>query len=127
MAKRGGFSLLELVVVLLIIGLLTMLVSVRLNGTLAEARETRIEADLALLITAGEQYLVRTPQGEARDQETLVRAGVLAAVVESPLAAYDYHVRAGEGEVVATLEKEGVVYERGQFRAEKTSSRLYLD
>lgn len=127
MARRAGFSLLELVVVLVIIGLLTMLVGVRLSGTLREARETRIEADLTLLVTAGEQYLVRMPECEARDQATLVRAGVLAAAVESPLADYSYRVLAAEGQVVATLEREGVVYEQGDFRAERTSTRLYLD
>lgn len=127
MRERRAFTLLELIVVLVIIGLLAALVGVRVTGVMERARETRIEADLATLVTAAEQYLQRHPGETAADQEALVAAGALAEALESPVAGYAYVVTAGSGEARAALQKGDEVYEKGDYRAEKTSSRLYLD
>ncbi len=127
MRKRNGFSLLELVVVLVIIGILATLVSVRISGTLTEAQQTRIDADLAMLVTAGEQFAQRHPEETAATQSELVAAGVLAQTLESPVQGCAYSVRVGEGRVTAALKKGDEVYEKGDYRAEKTSTRLYLD
>ena len=61
MKKRQAFTLLELVVVLVIIGVLATLVSVHITGTLDEAQQTRIDTDLTMLVTAGEQFAQRHP------------------------------------------------------------------
>lgn len=127
MRERRAFTLLELIVVLVIIGLLAALVGVRVTGVMERARETRIEADLATLVTAAEQYLQRHPGETAEDQAALVAAGGLAEALESPVAGYAYVVTAGSGEARAALQKGDEVYEKGDYRAEKTSSRLYLD
>lgn len=52
MKKRQAFTLLELVVVLVIIGVLATLVSVHITGTLDEAQQTRIDADLTMLVNS---------------------------------------------------------------------------
>lgn len=122
--RRRGFSVLELIVVLAIIGILATVVGVRVTDTLTEARHTRIEADLAMLTTAAEQFVQRHPDEAAQDQQTLVAAGVLASVIESPLADYAYSVMTRDGIVRVALEKGDEVYEEGGFRAEQTS-RFY--
>lgn len=127
MEQRRAFTLLELIVVLVIIGVLATLVGVRVTGVVQEARQTRIEADLAMLVTAGEQYLQRHPGERAADQASLVAAGTLAEVLESPVQGYAYAVTVQDGMVTARLEKGDEVYEKGDFRAEQTSERLYLD
>lgn len=43
--RRGGFTLLELIVVITIIGLLGSIVVVRLTGTSVEARKLRVKSD----------------------------------------------------------------------------------
>ena len=68
MARRKGFSLIELIVVLVIIGILAMVVGVRVGDTLTDARQTRIEADLAMLLTATEQFAQRYPEERATTQ-----------------------------------------------------------
>lgn len=127
MKKRQAFTLLKLVVVLVIIGVLATLVSVHITGTLDEAQQTRIDADLTMLVTAGEQFAQRHPDDIAASQRDLVAAGVLAQAVESPIQGYTYDVHAASGAVKAALKKGDEVYEKGSYRAEKSSARLYLD
>lgn len=124
MRRHKAFTLLEIIVVLVIIGILATLVGVRLTDTLAEARKTRIEADLAILMTAADQYAQRYPEGACQDQETLLEAGVLATGIESPVGHYTYTVAIGDGAVTVALKRGDEVYEQEDFRAEQTS-RLY--
>lgn len=127
MDKRQAFSLLELIVVLVIIGVLATFVSVRVMGTLDDAKETRIEADLTMLVAAGEQFAQRYPEQTAMAQHDLVDAGVLAQALESPVQGYAYVIRVMAGNVEAALKKGDEVYEQGTYRAEKRSTRLYPD
>lgn len=124
---RKGFSLLELIVVLAIIGVLVTIVGVRLGNTLSEARQTRIDADLAILLTAAEQFCDRYPNDMATDQAALVQAGVLAAEIESPLVGYRYSVFAGENRATVALKKGEEVFEQEDYRAECSSTRLHPD
>ena len=126
MARRKGFSLIELIVVLVIIGILAMVVGVRVGDTLTDARQTRIEADLAMLLTATEQFAQRYPE-RATTQSALVEAGVLASEIESPVAGYAYKVVAGDGVATVALKKGDEVYEQGEFFAERTSTRIHAD
>lgn len=125
--RRKGFSLLELVVVLVIIALLASVVGVRASGLLGEARQTRIDADLAMLLTAAEQFVQRYPEEEAQTQTALVEAGVLASTLESPVAGYAYSVTAGGEQATVSLKKGDEVYEQGDFRAERRSARFHAD
>lgn len=127
MAVRKGFSLLELIVVLVIIGILAMFVGVRVSGTVGEARQTRIDADLAVLLTAAEQFVDRYPEASADSQQALVEAGTLAGEIESPVADYAYHITAGAGQAKVALTKGDEVYEKNDYRAEKTSTRIHAD
>ena len=127
MARRKGFSLIELIVVLVIIGILATVVGVRVGDTLTDARQTRIEADLAMLLTATEQFAQRYPGERATTQSALVEAGVLANEIESPVAGYAYKVAAGDGVATVALKKGDEVYEQGEFFAERTSARIHAD
>ena len=122
MARRKGFSLIELIVVLVIIGILATVVGVRVGDTLTDARQTRIEADLAT-----EQFAQRYPEERATTQSALVEAGVLASEIESPVAGYAYKVAAGDGVATVALKKGDEVYEQGEFFAERTSTRIHAD
>lgn len=127
MGRRKGFSLIELIVVLVIIGILATVVGVRVGDTLTDARQTRIEADLAMLLTATEQFAQRYPEERATTQSALVAAGVLASEIESPVAGYAYKVAAGDGVATVALKKGDEVYEQGEFFAERTSARIHAD
>lgn len=127
MNAKKGMSLLELLVVLGILGVVLALVAVHLGGTVDDAKATRIDADLSLLVGAAEQYVQRHPESVVRGQDVLIEAGVLSEAVESPIEGYHYHVESEKGVVCARLMKGEVVYEKGEYRGEKTSTRLYLD
>lgn len=55
-ARRAGFTLLELIVVITIIGLLGTMVVVKVSGVLGRANETKIKSDLQAIVRAAEQF-----------------------------------------------------------------------
>ncbi|MEE0228915.1 MAG: type II secretion system protein [Peptococcaceae bacterium] len=127
MRGKRGFTILELLVVLGIIGIMLALLTLKLGASLEDAKETRIEADLSVLVASGEQFLQRHPKETVESQEALVEMGLLKAIVKSPVDGYYYEISAGEGRVCARLMKGAACYEKGDYRAEKISTRLYLD
>ncbi len=58
--KRSGFTLLELIVVITIIGILASLVVVRTTGFGPRARRTKVESDLQTIIKVAEAIYVET-------------------------------------------------------------------
>lgn len=127
MRRKQGFTLIELLVVLVIIGILLGLVSVQMGRVLAQSKETRIDTELTALLTVGEQFHLAYPNREAHSQTDLVEVGLLKEVVKSPIGGYHYEIEVTHRRVRAALEKGGQVYEQGAYRAEKISTRLYLD
>lgn len=127
MNKKRGFTLLELLAVLGIIAVMLTFFSLKLGQWLDIAKQTRIEADLSVLIASGEQFLQRHPKDSVEGQEALVEKGLLKEQVESPVQGYQYEVSAANGCVKAALMKGDTCYEKGDYRANKVSTRLYLD
>lgn len=125
--RQKAFTLLELLVVLFIVSTLLVVLTVSLGGRLADARHVRIDSDLAILLAAGEQYAQRHPGENLDGQVPLIEEGLLRKPLESPIAGGHYHITVAEGVVRAQLLKGEVVYERGDYRAEKISTRLYLN
>lgn len=127
MKRKKGFTILELLVVLGIFGIMLTLLTLKLGASLDDAKETRIEGDLSVLIASGEQFLQRHPKDALEGQEALVQMGLLKRVIESPINGYQYEISADAGRVCARLMKGEACYEKGDYRAEKISTRLYLD
>ena len=127
MNKRKGFTLLELLIVLAIMGILLSVISVQIGKSSAEARQVQIDTELVELLTAAEQFSMQNPQSEAHSQMELIDAGLLKEPMESTVKGYTYQVRVEHGRVQVALSKGDQVYEQGAYRAEKKSSRLYLD
>lgn len=124
---KQGFSILELLVVLGILGIMLAFLTLNLGASLDDAKVTRIEADLSVLVAGGEQFLQRHPKETIEGQEALVERGLLKQALESPVNGYHYEITAGAGQVCAQLMKGEACYEKGDYRAEKISTRLYLD
>lgn len=127
MKAKRGFTILELLVVLGVIAIMLTFLVLQLGGRLDDTKETRIEADLSVLVASGEQFLQRHPKESVEGQEVLIQYGLLKAAVESPIVGYHYEITAGAGCVRACLMKGEACYEKGEYRAEKISTRLYLD
>ncbi len=54
--KKGGFTLLELIVVITIIGLLGTLVVVKVGGVLFKANSTKVKSDLKAIVNAANMW-----------------------------------------------------------------------
>ena len=54
--KNQGFSLLEIMIVVLIIGLLAGGIALTLSGNVTQARQNRAKSDIAVIVKAVEQY-----------------------------------------------------------------------
>lgn len=69
MSSDGGFSLIELLLVILVLGIVSTVVVLSVSGITSEAEETVCEADRRLLEKAGEAYFAQ------RDSYTIPNAG----------------------------------------------------
>ncbi len=71
--RSHGFSLVELVVVIVIIGIIAAIAVPRMSNAVAGARESVLKADLRALRTAIDLYAIEhdgsPPDGSSRDQD----------------------------------------------------------
>lgn len=130
MQKEKGFTLVELIVVLAILAVLASLVTVNVSGVAARGRVTRIQTDLKMLETAGNQFLYAEAEreswiGQKLTQEQLMTQGVLSKVLYPPVEDFAYVIRVREdGWVQATLENAAGVYTSGDFTADTYSDHF---
>jgi type II secretion system protein G len=83
MTRRHGFTLIELIVVLAIIGLLATLVAPRYHRQVERAREASLKTSLNVMRDALDKYAA--DKGRYPDTlETLVAAGYLRQLPEDP-------------------------------------------
>lgn len=106
--KRCGFSLIELMVVVAIIGALAAMAIPRLTGATEAAKEARIRADLSTIGTAVELYYTKHSQYpdslEVMVKGTGNEEGYLRAVPEAPEGASAYSsINRDNGEVTCTF------------------------
>ncbi len=71
-AKRGGFTLAELMVVIVILGLLATAVAPRLLDRLTDAKWGRVKADLHAINTAVEQFMISNAGQAPNSLEVLI-------------------------------------------------------
>ena len=130
MKKSKGFTLVELVIVLAVLAILASVVTVNVSTVVSRGRITRIQADLKMLETAGNQFLyvqsVRTHwRGQELTQEQLLAGGYLSKTLQPPLAGYVYRLQVhDDGLVQATMENDTGVYHYGNFIADSASAQF---
>lgn len=130
MRSNKGFTLVELIVVMAILAVLASLVTVNVSGVAARGRVTRIQTDLKMLESAGDQFLYTEAErelwkGQELSQEQLLKEGFLDKQLKPPLEGYTYVVRVqGDGWVQATMENDGSVYSFGAFVADTRSAQF---
>jgi general secretion pathway protein G len=93
----SGFTLTELLIVIVILGILAGVVVFAVNGIRARAKVSACKADVATVTTAGESYFAQTGS-YAPDIATLLSAGFLhSALSTSNEYTVTYTVNAGVG------------------------------
>ena len=128
--QQGGFTLVEMIVVLAILAILASLVTVNVSGVVAKGRVTRIQADLKMLENAGNQFLYTEAErakwaGAQLSQEQLLAQGLLSKALYPPLEGYAYFVRVrDDGLAQATMENASGVYTYGEFVADTYSAQF---
>lgn len=80
-SRSEGFSLIELLIVIVILGILAAVVVAAVGGFTEEAEETRCESDAHTLQTASEAYFAQ------RDATTILGTGTTADRYEKTLVA----------------------------------------
>ncbi len=95
---QGGFSLLEIMVVVVIIGILVATIAPNLFGETERARLTRVKVDIAALEDAIERYKMENFHYPTTDQ------GLEALVTKSSLPPEPKHFK--EGGYVKRLQKD---------------------
>lgn len=130
MQNNKGFTLVELIVVMAILAVLASLVAVNVSGVAARGRVTRIQTDLQMLESAGDQFLYTEAErelwiGQELPQEQLLKQGLLDKTLKPPLEGYTYVVRVqADGWVQATMENGDGIYNSGEFVADTRSAQF---
>ena len=100
LARGNGFTLVELMVVIVIIGLLATVVVINVMPAQDTARVKKAEADIALLEQAAEMYRLSKLDYPAGDQglQALVAEGYVKRLPDDPWGnPYRYSAPGGEG------------------------------
>ena len=127
---KKGFTLVEMIVVLAILAVLASLVTLNVSGVVANGRVTRIQADLKMLESAGNQFLYADAERakwreQELTQEQLRAQGLLSKPLYPPVEGYAYHIKVRrDGLAQATMENEEGVYSYGEFIADTYSARF---
>lgn len=110
---RRGFSLIELMIVVAIIGILAAVAVPSFLDATDEAKAARIQADLATVGSAVEIYYAKNGNYPGSLDELVSKSadgkgGYLRAVPKSPVEKSPYVLEAGSGEVTCSF--NGVTY-----------------
>lgn len=109
--KRKGFTLIELMIVIAIIGILAAVAIPNFVGMTDEARVARIQSDLSTVGSAMEMYYAKNgsyPSAVADLVGTDGKEGFLRKEPEPPVKDVVYTVNSSTGEVTCTF--KGVTY-----------------
>ena len=87
-ARRRGFTLLELMVVIAILGLLATIAAVKFTNVLGDSMQSKVQADFAVFSQAIDLYHLKKQKYPARLQD-LVAAGLMEKVPQDPWG-HDY-------------------------------------
>jgi prepilin-type N-terminal cleavage/methylation domain-containing protein len=99
---ESGFTLVELLVVVVILGVLAAVVVFAVNGVQNRAKVSACKADVATVTTAGESYFAQKGT-YAPDIATLVSNGFLHSALSTSGYTVTYTVNAGVGAAPPTI------------------------
>jgi general secretion pathway protein G len=95
-AREGGFTLIELMVVIAIIAVLIAMAAQRYDQSLVRAREAALKQDLQTMRSAIQQFTL-DKQMAPNSLEDLVAAGYLSGVPEDPMTrVHEWHPDFGD-------------------------------
>jgi general secretion pathway protein G len=81
---ESGFTLVELIIVMMIVGVLTMVAIPRFSAAMKKAREAVLKEDLHVMRAAIDSYTM-DKQKAPQSLEDLVQSGYLKAIPEDPM------------------------------------------